>query len=175
MRAVSVRVEPRTDGARLVARDWPGAPWVAVPCLAAGLPLLFWSAATVHVVEAGGAIVFCGLGAVAAWLALAKRRDLLLTRDAGAVRIRGREGAGPFARTVDVAFPPDSEFEVLGFDLPDGADDLPDRGGDLVLAGGGARLPLARRTGAGWRGDLDRAASLLRSALGKGDVPARVA
>lgn len=159
---------------RLVARDWPGASWVAVPCLGAGAPLLVWAAATGHAVEAGGALVFCAFGALAAWLSLAKRRDVVVARTADAVTVRGREGAGPFARAVDLALPADVRVEVVPFAVPrgavpDGASDLPDRGGDVVLEGGGTRVRLARRTGPGWRAELESAALALRDGLGKKD------
>ena len=166
----SVRIEAVPGGARLVARDWPLAPWLAVPLLAAGVPLLAWSVVRGHAVEGGGAIVFCGIGAFAAWLALARRRDIVVTRDAGGVRVRGREGAGPVARPVDLSLPADAVVDVRPFDVPDGAPELDDRGGDLVLRCPGARVHLARRVGPGWRGDLDDVADVLRRALAKWDA-----
>jgi hypothetical protein len=169
-----VLAEPAPPGARVVARDWPGAPWVAVPCLAAGVPLLAWSVVAGHAIEGGGAVVFCGFGALAAWLALARRRDVVVAASADGVTVRGREGAGPFARPVDLVLPPGTCVEVVPFAVPEGAPDVPDRGGDLVLTGGGARVPLARRTGPGWREELDRAAAVLRLALGNRDGVAAV-
>lgn len=169
MIAPPLRVEPVPAGARVVARDWPFAPWVAGALLAAGLPLLVWSAADRRPIEGGGALVFVGFGTFAAWLALAKRRDVVVTREGGAVRVRGREGAGPAARGVDVQLPPETVVEVVPFAVPEGAPALPDRGGDLVLAGGGSRLRLARAVGPGWLEELGRAATALRSALGNED------
>lgn len=164
-----VRVESVPAGARVVACDWPFAPWIAGALLLAGLPLFVWSAAERRPIEGGGAFVFVGFGTFTAWLALAKRRDVVVTREGGALRVRGREGAGPVAHGVDVEFPPETVVEVRPFTVPEGAPALPDRGGDLVLAGGGARLRLARAVGPGWLGELDRAATALRSALGNED------
>lgn len=165
----TVRVERTGGSARVVARDWPRAAWAACLLLAAGVPLLVWSAAEARAIEGGGALVFTAFGALSAWLALAKRRDVVVARDGGEIRVRGTEGAGPAARGVDVRLPGSAAVEVVPFAVPDGAPDLPDRGGDLVLAGGGARFRLARSAGPAWRAGLEAAAEELRAALANED------
>ena len=142
------------DGAvRVRACDWPWAAWFAVPPLAAGLPLVAWSAVTGHWIELGGGLVFTAFGALAAWLAAARRRDVVLS----ATSLRGREGAGPFARGVEIAWTGAARLEIRPFARPEGAPDLADRGGDLVLAAAGAEFLLARRAGRGWRETLTSA------------------
>ena len=140
-------------GVRVVARDWPWAWWLAVPALAAGLPLVVWSAATGHGIEFGGGAVFCAFGAVCAVLAAAKRRDVVVL--AGSAR--GREGAGPFARPVAFEWSGAARLEIRPFPVPDGAPDLADRGGDLRIVAPHGELRLAVRVGPGWRGELDAA------------------
>jgi hypothetical protein len=142
------------DGAvRMRACDWPWAAWLAVPPLAAGLPLVAWSAATRHWIELGGGLVFVTFGLLAAWLAAARRRDVVVS----ATSVRGREGAGPFARAVDVALRGGARLDVRAFARPEGAPDLADRGGDLVLVAADAEFLLARRAGRGWRETLESA------------------
>jgi hypothetical protein len=187
VRPRAVRVEPLASPAgtgaanavRVVARDWPSAVWVAVPLLAAGLVLLVFAVAGGHAVEGGGAAVFLGLGLLAAWLWLGPRRDLVVAPEADLVRVRGRQGAGPLGGPVDLALPAGVLVEVEPFPVPEGAPDLPDRGGDLVLVGGGARIRLARRAGPGWREELERAAAVVRAALpqrgpGSGVAPVQI-
>lgn len=158
-----VRVERLSEGVRVAAADWPGAAWCAGVLLVPGVPLLLWAALGARPIEAGGALVFVALGTLAAWLALAKRRDLVVERGAEGVRVRGTEGAGPFRRPVDVRLPVGTQTRVVPFPVPAGGPDLADRGGDLVLAGPGASILLARRTGPGWRDELDAAARSLNA------------
>ncbi|MCE9636475.1 MAG: hypothetical protein K8T90_12285 [Planctomycetes bacterium] len=168
-----LRCEPVSDGGapavRVVARDWPWAVPTSLVMLLIGLPMLAWSAVNVRAVEGGGAVVFTGLGLFTLWLGAARRRDVLVLRESGAVRVRGHEGVGPLSKPIDLAMPADAVAAVLPFEVPDGAPDIADRGGDLVLSGGGTRLHLARRVGPGWRDDLEAAALVLRTALSKGD------
>jgi hypothetical protein len=151
--APGLAIDDSAQGVRVVARDWPWAPWFAAPALAAGLPLMVWSAVTGHLIEFGGGLVFCAFGGVCAWLSAAKRRDVEIS----AAIVRGREGAGPFAREVDVALTAPVRLNVRAFPVPEGAPDLADRGGDLVLAWPGGEFLLARRAGAGWREALEAA------------------
>jgi len=142
------------DGAmRVRACDWPWAAWLAVPPLAAGLPLVAWSAAKGHWIELGGGLVFVTFGALAAWLAASRRRDVVVS----ATSLRGREGAGPFARGVGMTWSGAVRLDVRPFARPEGAPDLADRGGDLVLVAPDAEFLLARRAGRGWRETLESA------------------
>jgi hypothetical protein len=143
------------DGAvRVRACDWPWAAWLAVPPLLAGLPLVAWSAATSHWIELSGGVVFLAFGALAASLAAARRRDVVVS----ATSVKGREGAGPFARGVEVAWSGAARLDVRPFARPEGAPDLAASGGDLVVVvAAGAEFPLARRTGPGWRETLESA------------------
>jgi len=139
------------DGAvRVRACDWPWAAWLAAPPLLVGLPLVAWSAAAGHWIELGGGLVFCAFGALCAFLAAARRRDLVVS----ATGLHGREGAGPFARAIDRAWSGGARLDVRPFALPDGAPDLSDRGGDLVVVAADAEYLLARRAGPGWRETL---------------------
>ncbi len=142
------------DGAvRVRACDWPWAAWLAVPPLATGLPLVVWSAATGHWIELGGGLVFTAFGALCGWLAAARRRDVVL----GATSLRGREGAGPFARAVEATWTGAARLDVRPFACPEGAPDLPDRGGDLVVVTPEGEHLLARRAGREWRETLESA------------------
>ena len=140
-------------GVRVSARDWPFAVWPAVPALVVGVPLALWSAATANWIELGGAAVFCAFGAVCAWLWLAKRRDVEVRPGS----VRGRVGAGPFAAAVALQWDGDARVEIRPFDVPPGAPDLLDRGGDLVVAAPGREFLLARRVGSEWRTQLEAA------------------
>jgi hypothetical protein len=152
--AHGLRLDDAGDGAvRVRACDWPWAAWLAVPPLAAGLPLVVWSAANSHWIELGGGLVFVAFGALSAGLTAARRRDVVLS----ASSLRGREGAGPFARDVSVAWSGTARLDVRAFARPEGAPDLPDRGGDLVLVAAGEERLLARRAGRGWRETLESA------------------
>jgi hypothetical protein len=162
-----VRVAPSGDGVRVVARDWPWAPAFAAACGAPGLALLAWSVAEGHAVEAGGAAVLCGFGAFGAWLAAARRRDLVVAAGPGGVGVRGVEGAGPFSRTVERTFPAAAEAVLEPFPVPPGAPDLPDRGGDLVLRAGETRVLLARAAGPRWRERLAVPAEAVGRALSR--------
>jgi hypothetical protein len=137
-------------GVRVVARDWPWAGWLAVPALAAGLPLVGWAAVTGHGIEFGGGAVFCAFGAVCAVLAAAKRRDVVVLPGSA----RGREGAGPFARPVAFEWTGAARLEIRAFPVPEGAPDLADRGGDLVIVAPQGELRLVVRAGPGWRDEL---------------------
>ena len=146
------------DGAmRVRACDWPWAGWLAVPPLLLGLPLVVWSAVNGHWIELGGGLVFVAFGALCALLAAARRRDVVV----GAASVRGREGAGPFARAVDVAWTGAARIDVRPFDRPEGAPDLADRGGDLVVVAPDGEFLLARRAGRGWRETLTSARARL--------------
>ena len=66
--AHGLSVDDADGGVRVTARDWPWAAWLAAPALAAGLPLVVWSAATLHWIELGGGaksrhVVSAGLAA----------------------------------------------------------------------------------------------------------------
>jgi len=148
-------------GVRLRARDWPFAWWVGAPALLAGVPLVAWSTATSHWIELGGGTVFTGFGAFCAWLTLARRRDLTIRGAGGSVAVRGRDGRAPIER--DLAVP--ARLEIRAFPVPEGAPDLADRGGDLVLAAGGADLHLARRVGPAWRAELDAARRMVAARI----------
>ena len=141
------------SGVRVRAADWPWAGLVALPALAAGVPLVFWSAATLHWIELGGGAVFCAFGATCMWLWLAKRRDVEIR----ASSVRGREGAGPFGAAVEQRWAGPARLVVEAFDVPAGAPAIDDRGGDLCLVTPDGRLHVARRAGPGWREDLDAA------------------
>lgn len=164
-----VRVDRTGGSAVLHAVEWPRAAWVAVPALAAGTPVAVWGALTGRAIEAGGGAVLAAVGALAAWLALSRRRDVVVARDGADVCVRGVEGAWPFRRAVDLRLPPSTQVAVVAFARPKGAPDVPDRGGDLVLAAPGANVRIARCVGPGWRVRLDAAAADLRRALGKAD------
>lgn len=152
--AFGLHVDPAEGGgARIRARDWPWAGLVAAALLLPGVSLVAWAAAGGHWIEAGGAGVFTGFGLLAAWLAAARRRDVVLREGS----LRGREGAGPLARATSLAWTGAARLDVRPFAAPAGAPDLADRGGDLVLVAGGAEVLLARRAGAGWRAVLDAA------------------
>jgi hypothetical protein len=156
--AFGLRVDDAGDGAvRVCAADWQWAAILAVPALAAGLPLVVWSAATAHWIELGGGAVFCAFGATAAWLGLAKRRDVLVRGSS----VRGREGAWPFARGVNVEWAGRASLSLRPFPVPGDAPDLDDRGGDLVIAASGSETLLARRAGPGWRTELEAARARL--------------
>jgi hypothetical protein len=145
--------DPGDGAVRVRACDWPWAGWLAVPPLATGVPLVAWSAATGHWIELGGGLVFATFGALSAWLAASGRRDVVLT----ASSVRGREGAGAFAREVDVTWRGAARLDVRPFARPDGAPDLADRGGDLVVVAPDAEFLLVRRAGRGWRETLESA------------------
>ena len=150
-------------GVRVIAQDWPRAAPVAALAALAGLPLLVWSLATSNWIEAGGAAVFCAFAAVSGRLAMAHRRDLSLTASPGGVDVRGSEGCGVCRRPVGLTLAAPARLEIAAFPAEPGAPELPDRGGDLVLAAADLRLLLARRTGPSWRAELDLArAQVLR-------------
>jgi hypothetical protein len=151
--AHGLSVDDAEGGVRVRARDWPWAAWLAAPALAAGLALVVWSAVTAHWIELGGGAVFCAFGAVAGWLAAANRRDVVVADGA----VRGREGAGAFARPVEFVWSGAARLEIRPFPLPGGAEDLADRGGDLVIVAPGGELRLAVRAGAAWRDELSAA------------------
>ncbi len=152
--AFGLRLDDAGDGAvRVRAADWPWAGLLAVPALAAGLPLVVWSAVTGHWIELGGGAVFCAFGATAAWLWLARRRDVLVRGSS----VRGREGAWPFARDATSEWAGRARLSLRPFPVPEGAPLLDDRGGDLVIAGPEPEIRLARRVGPGWRTELEAA------------------
>lgn len=156
--AFGLRVDDAGDGGvRVRAADWPWAGLFAVPALATGLPLVVWSAATAHWIEFGGGAVFCAFGATAAWLALAKRRDVAVR----ASSLRGREGVWPFARDAAAEWAAPARLALRPFPVPDGAPGLGDRGGDLVIAAGEREVLLARRVGPAWREELESARARL--------------
>lgn len=160
-----VRAEAREGGVRVLARDWPLAPWFSAACALPGVPLLAWSVAEGHAIEGGGAAVFVGLAAFGAWLAASRRREVTIDVGDDRVRVSGTEGWGPFARTLDRSLAVGAEVVVEPFPVPSGAPDLPDRGGDLALVAGDDRLRLARAAGPGWRDRLAPAEGVLRAAL----------
>ena len=166
----ALRVEEVAEGGvRVRARDWPWAAWVGVPVGLAGVPLLAWALTKGHTIEAGGALVFCAFGGFCSVLAWRLRRDLRLGRaDDGAVLVQGTEGAGPFRRAVDLRLMLPVRLEVRPFAVPDGAPDLLDRGGDLVVASPGASLLLARLVGPDWRAPLEDALRRISARLGPG-------
>lgn len=142
------------DGAvRVRACDWPWAAWLAVAPLLTGVPLVAWSAARGHWIELGGGLVFVALGLLCAGLSMSRRRDVVVS----ASSVRGREGAGPFARDVDSAWRGAARLEVRPFASPDGAPELADRGGDLVVVAPDAEFLLVRRAGRGGRETLESA------------------
>ncbi len=145
------------DGVRVEAADWPWAGWTSVVGFAPGAPLAVWSAATRHWIELGGAAVFCAFGATCAGLAMSRRRAVEIHATADGVTLAGVQGAGPFRRDVARWFGPSARVEVRPFPTPDGAPELPDRGGDLLLVGDGAEELLARSVGPGWKPRLDAA------------------
>lgn len=148
------------DGAvRVRACDWPWAAWLAVPPLVTGIPLVAWSAVNGHWIELGGGLVFVAFGTLCACLAAARRRDVVV----GAASVRGREGAGPFARAVEMTWTGAARLDVRPFERPEGAPDLADRGGDLVVVAPDAEFLLARRAGRGWRETLTSARAGLLS------------
>ena len=152
--ARGLRLDDAGDGAvRVRACDWPWAGGLAVSPLLTGMPLVVWSAATRNWIELGGGLVFVALGALCAWLSASRRRDVVVS----ASSLRGHEGAGPFAREVDATWTGAARLEVRPFVRPEGAPDLSDRGGDLVVVAPGAEFLLARRAGGGWRETLESA------------------
>jgi hypothetical protein len=155
--AHGLAVDDADGGVRVTACDWPWAAWLAAPALAAGLPLVAWSAATLHWIELGGGAVFCAFGAVCAWLAASRRRDVVVT--AGSAE--GREGAGPFARPVAFAWRGAARLDLRPFPAADGAPALADRGGDLAIVAADGALVLAVRAGPGWRDTLGAARARL--------------
>ena len=163
-----VRVEVGdAASARLVARDWPWAPTVGVLLLVPGVALLGWSAATGHGVEAGGAVVFAGFGAFALGLGLRGRRDVVVSRTAGGVRVAGTEGAGPWRHGMDVELGGVASVEVRDLPVPGGTAPLPDRGADLCVTDGTRSVALARGIGPrGRRRIEDAAAQLARVVAG---------
>jgi hypothetical protein len=132
-----------------------------VPPLSAGLPLAAWSAVNGHWIELAGGLVFVAAGTLCAVLAAARRRDVVV----GAASVRGREGGGPFARVVDVAWTGAARIDIRPCERPEGAPELADRGGDLVLVGPGAEFLLVRRAGRGWRETLESARAHLLSRI----------
>lgn len=163
-----------TGGARavrVVARDWPWAPWFAAPCALLGAPLLVWSVVGGHGVEAGGSIVFVAFAVFAAALSARGRRDVVVVRDARGVRVRGTEGAAFFARPVDAVHVAGAVVAVDPFPVPPGAPDLPDRGGELVVRDGTARTVLARAAGKCGAARLSGAAREVERALDPGRTP----
>ena len=159
----NVRVEDLPDGGvRIVACDWPWAGWFALLTGLPALALLVWSVAGSHWVECGGAVVFCAAAATSGGLFLAKRRWVELRGG----ELVAREGAGPFARDVRHALDAPPRFEVEAFPTPDGAPELSDRGGDLLLVSGALRYPLARLVGPGWRVLEDLRSELSRQVHG---------
>jgi hypothetical protein len=151
------------SGVRVIARDWPSAAPVAALAALTGVPLLGWSLATSHWIEAGGAAVFCAFAAFCARLSMAHRRDLSLLASPAGVDVRGSEGCGVFRRPVESTFAAPARVDIVEFPVEPGAPDLPDRGGDLLLAAADRTMHLARRTGPSWRTDLEAArAQVLR-------------
>lgn len=143
------RLEAEGPGrVRLRHADGVLAWFVAVPALLMGLVLLPWALANGHWVETGGAVVFLGIGGLAAWLPLSKRLDVRLEQSDGALRVSGRRGVGPWARPLDESFGAGGRFVVreLRRDPAAGADVF---GADLELEEGSRRLPLVRRLGPG--------------------------
>jgi len=143
------------DGVRVAARDWPWAAWTAAAGLAPGIPLVAWSIATRHWIELGGGAVFCAFGAACAFLALTQRRDLEIRTRGGRVALSGVLGAGPFRRQVAPDAPGAARFEIRPFPTPEGAPELPDRGGDLLIVGVRTQVLVARRVGPGWRRTIE--------------------
>jgi hypothetical protein len=171
-----VRVVPEaTGGVTVIAREWPLAGPVGAVLLCLGLPLLGWSIADGHPVEGGGAVVFVGLGAFAAYLGCRNRRTISLVRESDSVQASGVEGAGPWRRQVHVrlsssATPRVDELcdggsgaaAVAASPSPVPAHDRPsDRGADLVLGDGATTIRLARGIGPGGRTQVAAAADAI--------------
>jgi len=150
-------VEDVGDGVRITSCDWPWAAWTAAAALAPGVPLVAWSAATGHWIELGGGAVFCAFGAASLVLARSRRRDLSIRADGSGLSVEGTRGAPPFQDAVAQNLPGVARLEIRPFPTPEGAPDLPDRGGDLTLVAGAARVLLARRSGPDWRATLEAA------------------
>ena len=165
----SVRVVPAGDGAvRIVARDWPWAPWFAAALALPSVPLLVWSLAEGHAIEGGGAAVLAGVAGFAAWLAMTRRRDLVVSAGPGGLVLRGTEGCPPLARAVDRKLRvPGARLVLEELSTPAGAPALPDRGGELVLVSDEGPCVLARAAGPLWRERLADAQAAVAALLGR--------
>ena len=145
-------------GVRLKACDWPWAAWFGAALLAPGAALVLWSlAAPRHWIEFGGGAVFCAFGAAALGVSRTRRRAIDISAGLDGVSINGTVGAWPFVRHIVQDLAGDVRIEIRPFAVPQGAPDLPDRGGDLLLVSAAAVVLLSRRVGPGWRGHLEAA------------------